>query len=178
MIRRFVTLAALGTASFLPDLAPGETVARASAPPHCDVQRGSYCIWSMDSEVRLKPVDANKSTEILIMESAGLRQTQVIEPWSCGRGPADTIPPLPAPPAVRRTADGWLHFTLRLRRDGSCDLQVAQHVPLPERGSEYDRLMWLPFVICLGEAKAAYPGHQRPFRKKFTKQGQSCSLKY
>jgi hypothetical protein len=152
--------------------------ARASAPPQCEVQRVSYCVWPMDSEVRLRMTGTDGTMEIEITENLGLRRTRIVEPWGCRSGAADTIPPYPDPAAVRRGADGWLHFTMRLRRDGRCDLQVSQQVPRDAFGTEYDRVMWLPIVICLGESLAAYPGLSQPFPVEFTRQGPACSLRY
>jgi hypothetical protein len=163
-------------ATLMPGLSGDSGAVRASTPPHCQIQRSAYCIW-METEARLRHIDDYRDTEIILPEAAGIRAHRIVEPSRCLEGPADIIPAYPVAAEVRRTAGGWLHFTLRLRRNGSCDLQISQQVPANELGTEYDRVMGMPLYICLGEARAANVAGPETDRE-FTRQGTACSLKY
>jgi hypothetical protein len=150
---------------------------RASVPPQCDIQRSAYCLMLIEAEARFRPFGGDGATEIEVLPAIGVRRHRIIEPVRCLRGPADVIPGYPTAADVRRTDNGWLHFTMRLRGDGSCDLQVSQQVPEGEHGTEYDRVMWMPIVICLGESLASNPG-AGVVDREFTRFGSACSLKY
>jgi len=177
MMRGLLTaFSLLAIAAVLPELTVASSAALASAPTHCSIQRSAYCI-TFFGEVRLRPTDDHANTEIVVADEVGYRAIRIVEPSRCLEGPADVIPDFPAAAEVRRTEGGWLHFTLRLRRDGSCDLQIAQQVPATEIGTQYDRVMGMQLVICLGESRAANVGGAEMDRA-FTRLGMACSLKY
>ena len=157
-------------------LHPGVGPAVASAPPQCEIQRLAYCIWLADQALTLQVAD-DGATTIETEPVIGARAHRIVEPRGCRRGPADTNGAYPDPSEVRRGEDGWLRFTMRLRRDGSCDLRISQLREPEHRGTQYDRIMWIPIIVCQGEARASYPGGD-VFPEEFTRQGSACSRSY
>jgi hypothetical protein len=170
--RRMLTL--VGVAATAAGLHPGVGPAVASTPPQCEVQRLAYCVQGQT--MTLQVADDGTAT-IETAPSIGVRAHRIVEPWSCRRGPADTNGSYPNPSEVRRGADGWLHFTMRLRRDGSCDLQISQLRSAEHSGTRYDRVMDIPIIVCQGEARASCPGGEM-FPEEFTRQGTACSRRY
>ncbi|MEA3041621.1 MAG: hypothetical protein QOC65_1110 [Sphingomonadales bacterium] len=155
-------------------LHPGIGPAVASTPSQCEVQRLAYCVQGQT--MTLQVADDGSAT-IETAPAIGVRAHRIVEPWSCRRGFADTNGAYPNPSEIRRGADGWIRFTMRLRGDGSCDLQISQLRSPEHSGTRYDRVMYIPIIVCQGEAIASYPGGQM-FPQEFTRQGTACSRRY
>lgn len=134
---------------------PGEESAP-SVPFRCELKRGAWCI-------RQGSVEITKLQRVSVSEPSGttwrLRDIHypssilvVLEPSACTHGYADTVEARGIEYGVDWDGRRWDKMTVRLRKDGSCDLSILV-TPFHDEASEWAFFDGRTFIAgCKDEA--------------------------
>lgn len=91
-----------------------------SAPRVCAAVRGTYCIEELGLTIEETATSASQTMLALHGDDWRDKPLVISEPNGCRRGLADTIELM-----ENTESDGKLRLRVRLRRDGTCDLQIS-----------------------------------------------------
>ena len=101
-------------------------------PPKCEISRGAWCFLKGPYQIEFSPVYNVPQNSWTISEKYWHSEAGVIlEATSCEGVLANTIEVVGAPASVSWQGKAWKQTTLRLRKDGRCDLLLL--VPTGER---------------------------------------------